>query len=182
MENRKYILEKLNKYKGSTNSEEQMRLETIMFVENNPDCFERSLKIGHITGSSWIVDESLEYALLTHHATLNKWFQLGGHSDGEWNTSQVSFREATEESGLKSVKLFSTDIFDIDIHPIPERGDEPEHLHYDIRFLLKADKTEPFIVSSESKDLAWIKLEDISNLNPIDQLMRMVDKTYKLRV
>ena len=55
---------------------------------------------------------------------------------GEENVLNVALREAEEETGLKHFKLLQEEIFDLDIHPIPARGDFPDHLHYDIRFLI----------------------------------------------
>ena len=43
-----------------------------------------------------------------------------GHSDGEKDVLAVATREAVEESGLDVVAL-DTEIFDIDVHGIPER-------------------------------------------------------------
>jgi len=175
--NRTPILTKLKAYKGSDANEESMRLQLIEFVETHEDCFERTQLAGHVNGSAWIIDKDREFALLTHHAKLNKWLQLGGHSDGDPDTLNVATREANEESGLKSVVAVSPEIFDIDIHPIPARGDEPEHFHYDIRFMFYADKDEPFVISEESKDLAWVKLDKISELTDSESMLRMVRKS-----
>lgn len=53
------------------------------FIECYPDCFERTLDVGHITASCWLLNKNKTHALLTHHKKLNAWFQLGGHCDGE---------------------------------------------------------------------------------------------------
>jgi len=37
------------------------------FVLNHPDCFERSLLSGHVTGSALVLDSSRKRILLTHH-------------------------------------------------------------------------------------------------------------------
>jgi 8-oxo-dGTP pyrophosphatase MutT (NUDIX family) len=89
----------------------------------------------------------------------------------------VALREAREESGLQGVRAVMMEIFDVDRHWIPERGAEAGHYHYDVRFLLEADPQEPLVVSSESKDLAWIPLARVAQLNPEESLMRMVRKT-----
>ena len=146
------------------------------FVHENPDCFERSLLIGHVTGSAWIVDKSRQFTLLTHHRKLDKWFQTGGHCDGDSDVLNVAMKEAMEETGLTDIQAISPNIFDIDIHEIPERKGVPTHLHYDVRFLLEADMNEPLIISSESSDLAWIELSKVSQLNDSQSIMRMVDK------
>jgi len=150
------------------------------FVMAHADCFERSLPTGHITGSAWIVDRSRTHALLTHHRKLNKWLQLGGHADGDSDILRVALREAREESNLDAIRLVSEDIFDVDIHVIPARRREPEHLHYDVRFLLEADRGAPLTVSEESRSLAWIPLDEISRLNPEESVARMVAKTREM--
>jgi 8-oxo-dGTP pyrophosphatase MutT (NUDIX family) len=161
-------------------AEETMRLELIKFVQGNKEFFQRSLSIGHVTGSVFAVNPSFKFALLIHHMKLNRWLQFGGHSDGDSNTMHVALREASEESGLKSIRLYTSDIFDIDVHPIPERGNEPEHKHYDVRLLHIADPREPFAISNESKELRWVKISDVAQLNPTDAMRRMVEKTKRL--
>ena len=117
---------------------------------------------------------------MTHHSKLNRWFQPGGHSDSNPNTIEVAFREAEEETGLKSLKFSKSGIFDIDIHPIPKREDMPQHLHYDIRFLLLADISENYIVTHESHDMKWIKLSDILKYSNEKAMLRMVEKAKRI--
>ena len=121
------------------------------FVEDNDDCFERSHRSGHITGSAWIVDLKREKVLLTHHHRLDKWMQLGGHADGDPDVLRVALREAREESGVEEIRALSESIFDVDVHEIPPRGDEPAHLHYDVRFLFEADSNLPLGITPESR-------------------------------
>lgn len=172
------IIPQLQGYTSGYPEEMESKKLFLEFLNHHDNCFERSLKTGHITGSAWIMDQSMEYALLTHHMKLNKWLQLGGHADGDTDVARVAHREAMEESGLASVKLLNTNIFDIDIHTIPERGDESEHLHYDIRYLFKANKTKSLQHNHESKALKWVKLSEISSLvNNNVSIMRMVEKS-----
>lgn len=177
---RQDLLTKLEQYSPEYEEEVKFRASFLSFIRNHPDCFERSLTEGHITGSAWIVNQGYDKALLTHHKKLDRWLQLGGHADGESDIIQVATKEAEEESGLKSLALASTEIFDIDIHPIPARGQEPQHLHYDIRFLFTADEYETFHVSSESKNLSWVILDELSALTQHNlSIMRMSEKTKK---
>lgn len=75
------------------------------------------------------------------------------------------------------VRPLAAAIFDLDVHPIPERKNEPAHYHYDIRFLLEADPTEPLVVSEESRDVAWVSLSGIATLNSDASIQRMLAKT-----
>ena len=89
---------------------------------------------------------------------------------------RVALREVEEESGLVNARPVSEHIFDIDIHPIPARGDEPEHFHYDIRYALQVDGAEVFVVSDESHDLAWIEMAQLSTVTREASMHRMASK------
>jgi 8-oxo-dGTP pyrophosphatase MutT (NUDIX family) len=157
--------------------EAAMVADVIRFVEAQPDCLLRTCVPGHLTGSAWIVSPGRTRTLLTHHHKLDKWLQLGGHADGDGDLLAVALREAREESGLTRLHAVSTEIFDFDRHLIPARKAEPEHYHYDLRFLIEADPDEPLTISSESKDLAWVELSRVTALNPEESMARMVRKT-----
>ena len=179
---REKLLSTLQDYKTTYLEEIDFKHQFLPFINSNSNCFDRDLKIGHVTGSAWIIDPYNEYALLTHHSKLDKWLQLGGHSDGNANVAEVALREAKEESGLKSIAFLSSEIFDIDIHVIPERNSEPEHLHYDIRYLLSANKNEPLQKNHESKALEWVHLSKIKKLvHANSSVMRMVEKSIALK-
>jgi 8-oxo-dGTP pyrophosphatase MutT (NUDIX family) len=157
--------------------EAAMVADMIQFVERHADCAERSLQVGHLTGSAWIVDREKKRTLLTHHRKLNKWLQLGGHADGELNPLAVALREAREESGLKNLYVVDEAVFDIDRHLIPARKTEPDHWHYDIRFMIEADPGERIVVSDESHDLEWIEIARMAEYNAEESMARMARKT-----
>ncbi len=171
------LLALLARYSSRFVEEQQMIKRLEKFVSEEPDCFQRTLKIGHITGSAWVVDAAHEKTLLTHHKKLNRWLQPGGHADGDADIAEVAMREAREESGLAGLILVSDELFDVDIHLIPARVDEPEHFHYDCRFLISAGEDESYAVSDESHDLAWIALTDIESYTDESSILRMVAKT-----
>lgn len=137
----------------------------------------------HITASTWVVNPGLTRVLLTHHAKLGIWVQLGGHTDEGEDWAAAALREAREESGLASVRLVSGELFDLDIHEIPARGVvgepgwAPAHLHYDLRFLAEADDSAALIISDESHDLAWVALADLGRYTTEASQHRMAAKT-----
>mgnify|MGYP003350613910 CR=1 FL=1 len=100
--------------------------------------------------------------LLVLHRKLKKWLPLGGHIELDEDPEIAALREAREETGVAGVHPVSPAIFDVDRHWIPDRPGEPGHWHQDLRFLLEADRDAPLVVSSESKDLAWVALDDLS--------------------
>lgn len=171
------LIDLLKQYKTIAIDEAKMVKQVIEFMENYPNCFNRSLSIGHITASTWITDEAQKLALLCHHKKLDKWLQLGGHCDGDSNVYNVALKEAQEESGLKDFKFKNETIFDVDIHQIPKHKDVAAHLHYDIRFWLIADANLPLTISNESKDLKWLPINEIHQYNNERPIIRMVEKT-----
>jgi 8-oxo-dGTP pyrophosphatase MutT (NUDIX family) len=173
------LVEELRQHLARTDDahEREMVEATIQFVDTHPDCAERTLAVGHLTGSAWIVDRDRKHVLLTHHRKLDRWMQLGGHADGDLDIRAVAEREAYEESGLKKVELVSAAIFDVDRHRIPARGAEPEHWHYDLRFVFEANPHEAFVVSEESHDLAWVELTRIQDYTTEESMLRMARKT-----
>lgn len=150
------------------------------FVRVHEDCFERSCLEGHITGSAWIVSPDHRSVLLHHHAKLDKWLQLGGHSDGDPDPFRVALREAREESGMATFREPSGEAvptpLDVDVHRIPERGVDPAHLHLDVRYLLVAAPGQGLVRTEESKDLRWIPVGEIPSLTREESVLRLARK------
>jgi len=182
MDKRNNLLQLLNKFKGVDEQEEKSRLEIIDFVKSNPECFDNDFKLGHITGSALVVDKGFIYMLLTYHPVIDKWLQFGGHSDSDPDVLTTAFREAEEESGLKSLQLVPghEGIFDVDVHPIPPKVDMPFHNHYDIRVFLTADMDELYVASHESKELKWVELNEAEKYNQQPAFLRLVKKARDL--
>ena len=141
-----------------------------------------------MTGSAWVVSRDGSHVLLLRHRKLGAWLQPGGHADGECDTAAVAWREAVEESGLESLAFaewardWASGVppFDVDVHTIPPRGDDPEHLHLDIRFLLVADRGEPPRPSSEAEEARWVAVEEIATLSVEPSLLRMAARARLL--
>lgn len=147
------------------------------FVRTTANCSSRATLAGHVTASAWILSPDGKSALLTHHKKLNRWLQLGGHTeDSDASIQDAAAREAREESGIADLQLLRQSLFDVDVHPIPARGSEPAHYHYDLRFLFKALR-EDFTVSDESHDLAWVALATLAAEDGNASVSRMARKS-----
>ena len=181
MINRADLTQSLKAYHSSY-SEEQKFVSQFLELLTHPEAYQRTHLPGHMTGSAWIIDRSKQYALLVNHVKLNRWLQPGGHADGDENIVAVARKEAEEETGLKNLTLINP-LFDIDIHPIPERKDFPKHDHYDIRCLFLADKNEGVFVSEESHAVEWFPLTElVKKIGENESIARMVEKTSNIQV
>jgi 8-oxo-dGTP pyrophosphatase MutT (NUDIX family) len=156
----------------------------LSFIASESRPWSRATLAGHITASAWVLDRTYTHAVLIHHRKLDRWFQPGGHvedSDEGWRAAAQ--REVTEETGLTQFvpRAADEEIFDVDVHPIPERKDEPAHFHYDLRFLFVADVDATvdhtlMLNADEAHDCRWFALADLASDPAIEpSLRRMVE-------
>jgi hypothetical protein len=177
---RKNLREKLERYHPTDEREVADKDKMLDFLNLHEDCFERSLSVGHFTGSCWLVNHDGTKFLLALHRKIGRWLQLGGHADCDPDLARVSLKEAREESGLQHIELLSEEIFDIGVHLIPEYQKIPAHYHYDVRFLMRASDPQKHIkISDESDDLRWF--DEVSALPPDSgiNIPRMFEKWKK---
>lgn len=178
---REILKKQLERYSPTDTEEIVDKQKMLDFLNAHEDCFERSCRIGHFTGSCWLENYDGSKFLLTLHKKIGRWLQLGGHADGDSDLARVSLREAHEESGLQHIELVSDDIFDIDIHLIAAYKNIPAHYHFDVRFLMRAsDKSEEIKISNESDDLKWFsEPPNVPNLGRDIKRMFEKWKSYK---
>lgn len=173
------LLAQLAGYQASgriTPEEQENWARLVEFVRTVPQCFERSWAQGHVTGSAWLLNATRDACLLTHHKKLNKWLQPGGHADGDPNILRVALREAAEESGIAGIIAPNHEIFDVDIHWIPDNPKEKGHWHYDVRYFLLAPPGADFVVSEESHALAWVPKGLLTRYTTERSMLRLGEK------
>ncbi|MGE7136844.1 NUDIX hydrolase [Luteibacter sp. NPDC031894] len=169
------LMDALDRYAGRHTDEEAVR-HFAAWLRDVARPFHRETLEGHFTASAWLVSADGERALLMLHRKLGRWLQPGGHADGEADLPGVALREAEEETGLRDLEVLP-EIFDVDRHVIPARGQEPEHWHYDVRYAVVAGGSEDFLVNEESLELAWRPVVDIATDPSLEgSLRRMANK------
>jgi 8-oxo-dGTP pyrophosphatase MutT (NUDIX family) len=165
---RSTLKRELQVYAASASVKQAAQAQRIIhFVDTNLTPWRRTTLSGHLTASAWITDAANERALLLHHKKLNKWLQPGGHVDDT--------DEAHEETSLTDLHFADPrgkPIFDVDVHSIPARGDEPAHVHYDIRFHLVASNDSVTLNVDESNALRWFTQRDIAADSHFDSSIR----------
>lgn len=180
---RQDLLAALAAYAPTTEEERVDRDCIAALVTDHPDCFYRHHFVpGHVTGSALLLSRDCARILLNHHKTLNKWLSFGGHADGEADILSVACRETEEESGITAVAPVSAAIFDVDVHVIPVNParNEPEHSHFDIRYLLQVTGSEDFTVSAESESLRWCTFDEALAMGLSPGMRRLVEKARAL--
>lgn len=146
---------------GASRAQRESILEA---VATHPDVALRRCRPGHLTGSALVVDASATRTLLMHHAKLRRWFQPGGHADGDTNLAAVALREATEETGITGLRLVLPAI-DADRHRVEPPTEDP-HDHFDLRFLVMAPPGSLEVANEESLELRWVTEQEANMLVP----------------
>ncbi|MFC4905865.1 NUDIX hydrolase [Actinomadura gamaensis] len=142
----------------------------------HPDGTWRECLPGHITASALVLDATRSRVLLTLHAKIKLWLQLGGHCErGDVTLADAALREATEESGIP----------DLVLEPVPVRLDRhavkchPEgSWHLDVQYVAVAPPGARPAVSDESDDLRWFPLDDLPH--PTDDALRRLITAARL--
>jgi 8-oxo-dGTP pyrophosphatase MutT (NUDIX family) len=117
---------------------------------------------GHFTASAFVVAPDGDALLLIRHPKLGRWLQPGGHIEaGDSGLLAAARRELREEVGMDEAALAVDGIFDLDVHRIPALGREPEHEHFDVRFLFRAGERALPEGRGEGDALRWFSLREI---------------------
>jgi 8-oxo-dGTP pyrophosphatase MutT (NUDIX family) len=135
---------------------------------------------GHLTASAFVISPAADELLLIFHRKLGIWVQPGGHIEaGDASLLDAARREVAEEVGLELGADVTGSVFDIDIHAIPARKDEPAHEHFDVRYCFHAP-TRDFVASDEVADARWVELAKIEQLTTDESVLRAARKLARL--
>jgi 8-oxo-dGTP pyrophosphatase MutT (NUDIX family) len=147
----------------STPDEQQRELRDafVAFLDDHPDATSRECRASHLTASALVVSHDGREVLLTQHATVGRWLQLGGHLEpGDVDLAAGALREAREESGIEDLALDPLPLR-VDRHGVRCRrpgassqldADELDHL--DVQFVARAPKNAR-IVAEGAAPLRW---------------------------
>jgi 8-oxo-dGTP pyrophosphatase MutT (NUDIX family) len=175
----------LHPFKNDLHNYHSAFAEEQIFITRSKELWQQSAELafqrthflpGHFTASAFVVNEARTKTLLIEHPKYSIWVQPGGHIEEGETPAQAALREAKEETGLHQVFLHP-ELFDIDIHPIPAKGSEPEHEHFDLRFLIIA-KEDEMPGDNENIHTKWIPLSEIAEYTNSRSVLRLVEKLF----
>jgi len=136
--------------------------EALRSLETGRLAWQRSeFRPGHFTASGFVASPDGASLLLIHHARLDRWLQPGGHIEAHDSSVEAAARrEVAEETGIADLERIGVGLLRIDAHPIPERPDEPSHIHIDlgIGFRSTSDVIGPL---DEVLDARWVPFGDL---------------------
>ena len=168
------LLSQLEQY-SPWDAAERTAQASLLALLTQPTAFDRcSYAPGHITGSAWILADTGQVGLI-YHRWLNRWLQPGGHPEpDETDGLSTALREVAEELGLV-VAPSQARLFDLDVHRIPATATQPEHLHFDIRYLCRVPQ-QPLTGGSDAVTARWFSAEELLDMELEASLRRMLEK------
>jgi 8-oxo-dGTP pyrophosphatase MutT (NUDIX family) len=151
---------------------EEVRARVLALCDAAADPLDRASLPDHLTASAVVVDPA-RGALLLHHRKLGRWFQPGGHVDGDGNLLAAACREAEEETGIAGLRPVVPAV-DLDVHDVAY-PDGSFHVHHDLRFLLLAPPGAEADHNDESTGARWVRTEaDLDALDADESTRRLV--------
>jgi 8-oxo-dGTP pyrophosphatase MutT (NUDIX family) len=177
------LLDALRRYRPVDETEDRHHRALMSHLAHTKAPLSRSkYRPGHVTAGLFIVDLESKRLLLHHHRRLDRWLPMGGHLEGNESPAEAALREGREESGLPDLQLVSEEILDVDNHVIPATDDEPEHFHFDVRYVARTKRPGAIAMdAAESKELAWVDFDRALELMD-DESSRRVIKKIRERV
>lgn len=167
------VLALLEAHRPADPTEAAHRAAMLEHARRHPAPFDRgSWSPGHFTASAFILAPERDALLLLLHTRLGIWVQPGGHFEPEDESLQAAaLREAREETGLVELEVLAP-LFDVDIHTIPARKQDPAHQHLDLRLLLRA-RTTALEPTAEMQRWVWTPLAEVERMNTDESVMRV---------
>jgi 8-oxo-dGTP pyrophosphatase MutT (NUDIX family) len=123
------------------------------------DGLSRDCHPAHVTAGALVLSADLGSVLLTLHAKGRRWFHLGGHCEPlDTTLAGAAMREATEESGIAGLVL-DPEPLHLDAHTVAFCAGHERVRHLDVRFLAVAPRGAAPVVSEESVDVRWFRVD-----------------------
>ena len=130
----------------------------IEHLKRHDDGVWRECRPDHVTASALVLSDDCRRVLLTLHAKLGRWLQLGGHCEpGDETLAGAAHREAVEESGIAELVLDEAPVL-LSRHEVPCGPVRPAH-HLDVQYVARAADDAVAVASTESRDLRWFDVD-----------------------
>lgn len=164
----------LEGWRAPDDGQERLRKEYLAHLAAYPDGIWKPCRDGHLTASALVIDPPRERVLLTLHAKLRMWLQMGGHCEPEdASLSDAALREGAEESGIAGLRLLRPEPVALDRHLTPCAW------HLDVQYAALAPEGAVEEISDESLDLRWFGYDEVAAVAD-DSVLRLLARARAL--
>ncbi|MCX4665626.1 NUDIX domain-containing protein [Streptomyces sp. NBC_01381] len=166
----------LNDYLDARPDEKPLLAPLTELLDAEADVTSRKEFRGHVTAGAILADPDGRILHIRHRA-LNRWLLPGGHLESEdTGLLTAAQRELTEETGIPASVVTPAGHLPIhiDAHRIPanQAKEEPEHHHFDFRFLFRTSADVVELQTEEVTAAAWHAADTITDVPLRDQVLR----------
>jgi 8-oxo-dGTP pyrophosphatase MutT (NUDIX family) len=149
------VLAHLTAFEPRDSTQRQNRQRTLDFLTAHPQAVDGTYPPGHVTATGLVLSADRREVLLTLHARIGRWLELGGHlEETDAGLVQAAAREAAEEGGIDGLTI-EPDLFAVVVHENLPCRRAPGTDHYDLYFRLFAPPRSSPVISDESLDLGF---------------------------
>lgn len=149
----------LEGWRAPDEEQDLLRKDYLAHLAAHPDGLYKPSRAGHLTAGALVVDPPRERVLLTLHAKLRMWLQMGGHCEPEDTAlSAAALREGAEESGIAGLRLLVPYPVQLDRHLTPCAW------HLDVQYAAVAPEGAVESISDESLDLRWFSYDEVAGV------------------
>ncbi|QIB44574.1 NUDIX hydrolase [Streptomyces aureoverticillatus] len=171
-----HIRTMLDGYLDSNPDEKSLLAPLDELLDDGADLTSRKEFRSHVTAGAILADPGGRVLHIRHRA-LNRWLLPGGHLEaGDTDLLAAAQRELTEETGiLASVVTPAGHLpIHIDAHVIPANPakEEPEHRHFDFRFLFRTSADVVELQAEEVTAAAWRAADTIADVALRERVLR----------
>jgi len=155
----------------------------LAFIERNEDSLERSNLVAHITSSAIITNKEMNKVLFAHHNIYNSWAWVGGHNDSDPDLLHVALKEAKEETGIRNIEPYESDILCIDVIYVENHIKNgiyvPDHLHLNATFLLVGNEDDNLIIKEdENSGVRWFLISEVMSYIKEERIKSVYQKAF----
>ncbi|MFD3625092.1 NUDIX hydrolase [Streptomyces sp. NPDC058726] len=174
-----HIRATLDEYLGAYPDEGERLTALSELLDEAADLSSRKEFRGHVTAGA-VLSDAEGRVLHIRHRALDRWLLPGGHVETEDSSLLAAAqRELTEETGipLSAITPVGRRPVHIDDHPIPANPGkgEPDHRHFDFRFVFRTAAEVVAVQAEEVTAAAWrdaIGIEDEALRERVLQVLR----------
>ncbi|WP_432191125.1 NUDIX hydrolase [Streptomyces sp. bgisy027] len=142
-------------------------VDLLELLDASADLTSRKEFRGHVTAGAILVDPAGR-VLHVRHVALNRWLLPGGHLEAnDISLLAAAQRELSEETGIPAAVVVPAGNrpVHIEAHLIPANPakGEPDHQHFDFRFLFRTSADVVELQTEEVAAAAWRHVDTIEN-------------------
>ena len=173
------VLARLGAFQPPDAAQSAQRERTLEFLTAHARAVDGTYPPGHVTATGLVLSADRREVLLTLHARIGRWLELGGHlEETDAGLADAALREAEEEGGIDGLAI-APDLFAVVVHENLPCRRAPGTDHYDLYFRLFAPPRSRPVISHESLDLGFFGVDRLPEPlgNGVAEMVRLAVET-----